>query len=133
MLYFPDFLIKEWPNMMQKLFSSTSWINEHSLLFQIIPRFTTLWYNDFSEYTVTTDGIDDYKVFSSRYIKGSFGSWSVSSLYLRSLPVCFLHAWLTLKYFFLYVIKKQMLLPFILFFRVHKSDTMWVRETVFAS
>lgn len=131
MPYFPDFLIKKRPNTTQKPFSSASWVNELSLLPQIIPKLTMLWCNDFSEYTVTTDGIDYYKV-SLRHIKSSFGSWFVSSLYLRSLPVCFLHAWLTLKYVFC-VIRKQMLLPFIFFFRVHKSNTMWVREAVFAN
>jgi len=136
MPYFPAFLNEERPNNTQKPPNFTSWVYEHSLHFQIIPSFTTIWYYNFNEYTVKADGIGDYKGFSSRYVKGSFSSWSVSRLNLRSPSLCFLHAWPVLKYFSCILLKSKCychLFFFFFFYREYTSATSWVRVAVFAS
>lgn len=72
MLYFPAFLNEEMAQQHTEGFKFY-FMNIWTLRFQIIPSLTIIWYYyDFNEYTVTTDGIDNYKAFPSRYIKGGF-------------------------------------------------------------
>lgn len=129
MPYFPDLLIKERLNTTQKPLSSTPWINEQSLSEKPKPCTLVQWFQWIYCHYLWHRWLQS---FLFKIHKRHF--WFMIYQQLRfKVPSCiFALCMANYEWFFLYAIKKQMLLQFYLvFFRVHKLDTMWVREAVF--